>query len=75
MSHKNYEKFYAPDRQIWRQWLEQNHTSSPGVWLIYYKKESGKPRVEYPEAVEEALCFGWIDSKPNTIEAPPIRKT
>ena len=54
--------YYAPDRKTWRKWLEKNHTASPGIWLIYYKKTSGKPRVEYDEAVEEALCFGWIDS-------------
>lgn len=62
------ERFYAPDRAAWRAWLEANHAASPGVWLIYFKKESGKPRVSYDEAVEEALCFGWIDSKPNKID-------
>src|SRR6266498_110752 len=54
--------FYAKDRKAWRNWLEKNHAKSPGVWLIYYKKTSGKRRVEYNDAVEEALCFGWIDS-------------
>jgi uncharacterized protein YdeI (YjbR/CyaY-like superfamily) len=63
-----YERFYAKDRQEWREWLERNHASSPGVWLIYYKKNSGKPRVDYADAVEEALCFGWIDSKANTLD-------
>ena len=38
------------------------------VWLITYKKATGKPRVEYDEAVEEALCFGWMDSKPNKLD-------
>lgn len=60
--------FYAKDRREWRAWLEQNHATSPGIWLIYYKKESGKPRVAYDEAVEEALCFGWVDSRPNAID-------
>ena len=46
----------------WRKWLEKNHSTSPGIWLIYYKKTSGKKRLEYHDAVEEALCFGWIDS-------------
>lgn len=55
-------------RAEWRAWLEQNHTRSEGVWLISYKKATGKPRVEYDEAVEEALCFGWIDSKPNKLD-------
>lgn len=54
--------YYAKDRNAWRKWLEKNHAKSPGVWLIYYKKSSGKSRVEYNDAVEEALCFGWIDS-------------
>lgn len=55
-------------RAEWRAWLEQNHTRAEGVWLISYKKATGKPRFEYDEAVEEALCFGWIDSKPNKLD-------
>jgi uncharacterized protein YdeI (YjbR/CyaY-like superfamily) len=55
-------------RAEWRQWLEQHHTRSAGVWLIGYKKATGKPRFDYDEAVEEALCFGWIDSKPNKLD-------
>ncbi len=62
------EQFYAHDRREWRKWLEEHHATSSGVWLIYYKKGSGKPRVEYAEAVEEALCFGWIDSRTNKID-------
>ena len=54
---------YVPDRAKWRAWLEQNGEKATEIWLIYYKKDSGKPRVEYDDAVEEALCFGWIDSK------------
>ncbi|HSH82769.1 MAG TPA: YdeI/OmpD-associated family protein [Herpetosiphonaceae bacterium] len=50
-------------RAEWRAWLEQHHVRDEGVWLISYKRATGKPRVEYDEAVEEALCFGWIDSK------------
>jgi uncharacterized protein YdeI (YjbR/CyaY-like superfamily) len=52
----------------WRAWLEQNHTRQEGVWLISFKKATGKPRFDYEEAVEEALCFGWIDSKPNKLD-------
>jgi uncharacterized protein YdeI (YjbR/CyaY-like superfamily) len=55
-------------RAEWRTWLKQNHTRAAGVWLISYKKATGKPRFEYDEAVEEALCFGWIDSKPNKLD-------
>lgn len=55
-------------RLEWRTWLEQHHTRNQGVWLISYKKATGKPRFDYNEAVEEALCFGWIDSKPNKLD-------
>ncbi|WP_289501016.1 hypothetical protein [Gloeocapsopsis sp. IPPAS B-1203] len=57
------ETFQAQDRQQWREWLEKNHDTSSGIWLIYYKVKSGKPSIQYSEAVKEALCFGWIDSK------------
>lgn len=57
--------FYAKSQKEWRKWLEENHTSEKSVWLIIYKKESRKPTVYYTEAVDEAICFGWIDSKPN----------
>lgn len=50
-------------RAAWRAWLKKHHTRAEGVWFISYKKATGKPRVEYEEAVEEALCFGWVDSK------------
>lgn len=55
-------------RDDWREWLKANHTQTSGVWLISYKKATGKPRFEYGEAVEEALCFGWVDSKPNKLD-------
>lgn len=55
-------------RAQWRAWLEKNHERAEGVWLITYKKATGKPRVEYDEAVEEALCFGWVDSKPSKLD-------
>ena len=58
----------ARDRRAWRAWLERNHERSPGVWLLYYKKASGRPSVGYAEAVEEALCFGWIDSKLSSVD-------
>ena len=56
-------------RAAWRDWLAVNHLQPTGVWLIAYKKSTGKPRVEYEEAVEEALCFGWVDSKPRKLDA------
>jgi|SRR5579859_5522117 len=55
-------------RAEWRRWLKAHHTQAEGVWLITYKKATGKPRVEYEIAVEEALCFGWVDSKPNVLD-------
>jgi uncharacterized protein YdeI (YjbR/CyaY-like superfamily) len=57
--------FYAKDRPAWRTWLQKNHTTEKSVWLIIYKKDCSIPSVYYKEAVDEALCFGWIDSKPN----------
>lgn len=59
-------------RAAWRAWLAEHHgrdSKQGGVWLITYKKASGKPRIEYDEAVEEALCFGWVDSKPGKVDA------
>jgi uncharacterized protein YdeI (YjbR/CyaY-like superfamily) len=56
-------EFYPENREEWHKWLEENHSKLDGVWLIYYKKISGKPRISYDDAVEEALCFGWIDGK------------
>jgi uncharacterized protein YdeI (YjbR/CyaY-like superfamily) len=55
-------------RAEWRQWLAANHTRTEGIWLISYKKATGKPAVTYDESVEEALCFGWIDSKGNKLD-------
>lgn len=53
---------YATTRQVWRDWLEQNYKTAKEVWLVFYKKHTGKPRISYNDTVEEALCFGWIDS-------------
>jgi len=52
----------ATNRSEWRAWLEQHHATETEVWLVYYKKGSGKASVTYLESLEEALCFGWIDS-------------
>ena len=53
---------YITDRKDWRNWLKQNYKIEKEIWLVYPKKATGKPRIEYNDAVEEALCFGWIDS-------------
>ena len=53
----------------WNQWLERNHSRANGIWLITFKQATGRPRISYDDAVESALCFGWIDSKPRTLDA------
>ena len=53
---------YVTDRKKWRSWLRKHHRIAKDVWLVYFRKETGKPRIAYEDAVEEALCFGWIDS-------------
>ena len=58
----SYKTTHPKTRIEWRKWLEKNHSTSPGVWMIYYKKETGKREFNMADAVEEALCFGWIDS-------------
>jgi uncharacterized protein YdeI (YjbR/CyaY-like superfamily) len=61
---------YARDRAAWRAWLEQNHAAEPdGVWLVYYKAHTGKPSIPYDDSVEEALCFGWVDSLIRKLDA------
>ena len=52
----------------WRTWLERNHEDSEGVWLVSWKKATGGPFVAYADAVDEALCFGWVDSRPNRLD-------
>jgi uncharacterized protein YdeI (YjbR/CyaY-like superfamily) len=63
-----FKDFHPLSRQEWRAWLAENHDKLEGVWFVYYKKPTGKPRVSYDEAVEEALCFGWIDSLPRKVD-------
>jgi uncharacterized protein YdeI (YjbR/CyaY-like superfamily) len=59
---------YVTNRKNWRKWLSKNHNNQKEVWLIYYRKETGKPRISYDDAVLEALCFGWIDSTVKKID-------
>ena len=56
-------------RKAWRAWLEKNHASKKEIWLVYAKKQSGNRRIAYNDAVEEALCFGWIDGIMKGIDA------
>jgi uncharacterized protein YdeI (YjbR/CyaY-like superfamily) len=53
---------YVTNRDDWRAWLKKHHETEKEIWLIYYKKHTNHPRIPYDDAVEEALCFGWIDS-------------
>ena len=62
------EQVYVADRGAWRQWLAVNHATSPGIWLVFDKKSSRPDRLKYVDAVEEALCFGWIDSTVRTLD-------
>jgi uncharacterized protein YdeI (YjbR/CyaY-like superfamily) len=55
-------QLFFEDRESWRDWLEANHGTEREVWLVFYKKHTGTPCMSYDEAVEEAICFGWIDS-------------
>ena len=50
------------DSKDWRAWLAKHHKTETEIWLVYYRKETGKPRISYNDAVKEALCYGWIDS-------------
>jgi uncharacterized protein YdeI (YjbR/CyaY-like superfamily) len=65
---KEIQTFYPKSRQEWREWLQDNHEKKQSVWLIYYKKKTNIPTVIYSEAVDEALCFGWIDSKSKPLD-------
>ncbi len=67
-SMKELESIYLETREKWRAWLKKNHRAMPGIWLIYFKKHTGKPSIPYNDAVEEALCYGWIDSTVKRID-------
>jgi uncharacterized protein YdeI (YjbR/CyaY-like superfamily) len=62
------ETFCPASQQDWRQWLKENHSSKQSVWLVYYKKRCNVPTINYSDAVDEALCFGWIDSTKKSLD-------
>ncbi|MBK8855957.1 MAG: YdeI/OmpD-associated family protein [Saprospiraceae bacterium] len=68
MAEKEIKIFYPENKSAWRNWLETNHQTEQSVWLVFYTKASNKPSVTWSEAVDEALCFGWIDSKKVSID-------
>ena len=59
---------HVTNRKDWRRWLRAHYKTEKEIWLVYYRKETGKPRIAYNDAVEEALCFGWIDSIVKTLD-------
>jgi uncharacterized protein YdeI (YjbR/CyaY-like superfamily) len=68
-------QLYFKKYNDWREWLKNNHDKEKGAWLVFYKKETGKPTLSYDDALDEALCFGWIDSIiKNLDEAKYLRK-
>lgn len=68
------DEVYALDRADFRSWLEVNHASSAGVWLVYHKKHTGRSSIDYEDAVREALCFGWIDGKVQRLDDERYRQ-
>lgn len=68
MSTKNIETYCPDSSNAWRQWLEEHHRSKSSIWLIYYKASADKPTLTWSQAVDEALCFGWIDSTKKTLD-------
>ncbi len=62
MSEKNFRTFNVRSRQEWRNWLDEHHDSEPEIWLVFHKQHTAEATISYDAAVEEALCFGWIDS-------------
>jgi uncharacterized protein YdeI (YjbR/CyaY-like superfamily) len=60
--------FYPKNKSEWRKWLLKNHNSEKEIWVIYFKKATGKPTLSYEDAVEEALCFGWIDGVEKSLD-------
>src|SRR5688572_15487704 len=63
------ESIYVTTREEFRKWLQKNHGSKKEIWLIRYKKATKKPSIDYVEAVEEGICFGWIDGLEKGIDA------
>lgn len=69
MGHADAEHVQFESREQWRAWLAGHHATADGVWVIWFKKATGKPSPTYVELVLEALCFGWIDSRPGKVDA------
>lgn len=63
-----YGQVHPTTRGQWRSWLRRHHRTVEGIWLVSFKKGLGKPRLEYEEVCEELVCFGWVDSRPATLD-------
>jgi uncharacterized protein YdeI (YjbR/CyaY-like superfamily) len=74
MPEKEIETFYATSIEAWRSWLLEHHRSRQSIWLIYFKKQTNQPTLSWSDAVDEALCFGWIDSTKVSIDADSFRQ-
>lgn len=72
MQTKETETVFPPNLKAWRQWLQANHSTKQSVWLVYYKKNSPQANYSLSDAVDEALCFGWIDSKSKSLDEEKI---
>ena len=66
--------YYPKDKEDWRNWLKKNHLIKDSIWLIFNKKDSPNPNLNWSEAVDEALCFGWIDSTKKSIDNEKYRQ-
>jgi uncharacterized protein YdeI (YjbR/CyaY-like superfamily) len=71
---EDHEHVHLETRAEWRAWLAANHAEAPGVWLVSWKRATGRPVVGYDACVEEALCFGWIDSLAKTVDEERSRQ-
>ncbi len=74
MSMKDIEEFCPDNKKDWREWLELNHIKEDAIWLIFYKKQSPNYNLSWSESVDEALCFGWIDSTKQAIDDEKYRQ-
>ncbi|MBK8413018.1 MAG: YdeI/OmpD-associated family protein [Bacteroidetes bacterium] len=74
MQKKEVEVFYPKSQSTWRKWLEKNHRSKQAVWLVFHNKISGKKSISWSDAVDVALCFGWIDSKKIKIDPETVNQ-
>jgi len=71
---QEYNSFCPKDEKEWREWLEKNHKSKDSIWLVVYKKNSGKANISWSQAVDQALCFGWIDGTKKSIDEEKYRQ-